>query len=97
MTGSVPTPADATRPGPPPLPPIRSGIAHIVVPGTIAWAVAFVVLLFATDFLRRHDAMIWLWTCLAGAILGVTGLGITAWQRSAARRGHRGAQTSALD
>lgn len=92
MTGSAPTPA-----GPPPLPPIRSGVAHIVVPGTIVWFVAFVVLAFSTDFLRAHDAMIWLWTCLAGWILGLVGLALQAWQRSAARRGRRGAQVSALD
>jgi hypothetical protein len=79
------------------LPPIRGGVAYIVVPGTVAWFVAFVVLLFATDFLQRHSAMIWLWTCLAGWVLGLVGLGIHGWQRSAARRGRRGAQTSALD
>ena len=94
MTGRPPTPPSE---GPPPLPPIRSGIAYIVVPGTIAWFVAFVVLLFLTDFLRAHDAMIWLWTCLAGGLLGLAGMGIFGWQRSAARRGRRGAQTSALD
>ena len=83
--------------GPPPLPPIRGGIAYIVVPGTIAWFVAFVGLLFFTDSLRTHHAMTWLWTCLAGWILGLVGLAIYGWQRSAARRGRRGAQTSALD
>lgn len=97
MTGSSPSPATSTPAGPPPLPPVRGGIAYIVVPGTIVWFVAFVVLIFATDFLREHDAMIWLWTCLTGWILGLVGLGIFGWQRSAARRGRRGAQTSALD
>lgn len=108
MTGSshppaTPPPPGPTTPpgaippaGPPPLPPIRGGVAYIVVPATIAWFVAFVVLLFARDFLRAHDAMIWLWTCLTGGILGLVGLGIFGWQRSAARRGRRGAQTSAL-
>ncbi|WP_111767797.1 DUF2530 domain-containing protein [Nakamurella deserti] len=97
MNGSSPTPQASAQDGPPPLPPIRSGVAHIVVPGTVVWFTAFVVLLFFTDFLREHDAMIWLWTCLAGGLLGVAGLGIFGWQRSAARKGRRGAQTSALD
>ena len=91
---SVEPPASA---GPPPLPPVRSGIAYIVVPVTIAWFVAFVVLLFFTDQLRAHDAMLWLWTCLAGWVLGLMGLSVYGWQRAAARRGHKGAQTAALD
>lgn len=95
MNGSSPVPT-STPAGPPPLPPIRTGVAYIVVPGTAVWFIAFVVLLFAVDFLRAHDAMIWLWTCLAGWLLGLVGLGIFAWQRSAARRGRRGAQTGTL-
>jgi hypothetical protein len=93
MTGSPSPPSS----GPPPLPPIRGGIAYIVVPGTVAWFAAFAGLLFFADSLRAHNAMIWLWTCLAGGILGLIGLGIYSWQRSAARRGRRGAQTSALE
>jgi hypothetical protein len=90
--------ADPRTPtGPPPLPPVRSGIAYIVVPATVLWFVAFIVLLFFTDELRAHDAMLWLWTCLAGWILGLMGLSVYGWQRSAARRGHRGAQTAALE
>ena len=89
---------DARRPAsPPPLPPIRGGIGYIVVPSTIAWFLAFVVLLFFIPDLRAHDAMIWLWTCLAGGILGLMGLGVYGWQRAAARQGRRGAQTSALN
>jgi hypothetical protein len=96
MTGS-PSDSGRTATAPPPLPPIRSGIAYIVVPTTAVWFLAFVVLLFFTGSLREHDAMIWLWTCLAGWLLGLTGLAIHQWQRSAARRGRRGAQSSALD
>lgn len=94
MSDSNPTPTPAS--GPPPLPPVRAGIGYIVVPATIAWSIAFVVLLLRTDSLREHNAMVWLWTCLAGAILGVLGLGLYGWQRSAVRRGRRGAQTSSL-
>ncbi|MCP2095839.1 Protein of unknown function (DUF2530) [Actinosynnema pretiosum] len=33
------------------------------------------------------------WTCVAGGTLGGIGFGIFAWQRSAARRGSRTAQS----
>ncbi len=82
---------------PPPLPALPTGVAYIVVPGTIVWFTAFAVLLFFTDRLQEHNAMIWLWTCLAGGLLGFVGLGIHHWQRQAARRGRRGAQRSALN
>jgi len=82
---------------PPPLPTSGAGLAHIVIPATVAWFVAFVVLLFFTDRLREHNAMMWLWTCLAGGVLGIIGLSIYGWQRSAARRGTRSSQSMALD
>ena len=85
-----------TPAGPPPLPPIRTGVTSIVVPATIAWFIGFIGLLFFVDSLRAHSAMIWLWTCLAGGVLGLVGLAVYSWQRAAARRGSRGAQTSAL-
>jgi len=87
----------AAAAGPPPLPAVRAGLAHIVVPVTALWFVAFVVLLFFTDDLRAHDAMIWLWTCLAGGVLGLIGLSIYFWQRRSARRGSRSANRMALD
>lgn len=31
------------------------------------------------------------WTCLVGGLLGVLGYGVFRWQRSASRRGSRGA------
>jgi hypothetical protein len=89
-------PADGP-PGPPPLPPVRAGLAHIVIPITATWFVGFLVLLFFIDDLRAHDAMIWLWTCLAGWVLGLIGLSVYFWQRRAARRGRRSANRMALD
>jgi hypothetical protein len=91
-----PAPSEAPT-GPPPLPPVRAGLAHIVIPGTAIWFVGWVVLLFFTDQLRAHDAMIWLWTFLAGWVLGLMGLSIYFWQRRAARRGTRSSNTMALD
>lgn len=82
---------------PPALPPARANLAHIVIPGTILWFVGFIVLLFFTDTLRRNDDMIFLWTALAGWVLGIIGLGIYFWQRAAARRGTRASNKMALE
>jgi hypothetical protein len=57
----------------------------------------FVVLLFFIPTLRANDQMIWLWTALAGWVLGLIGLSIYAWQRAAARRGTKGSSRGALE
>lgn len=90
---------DPGAPGfrPPPLPPVRAGLAHIVIPSTAVWFLGFVVLLLFIPQLRAHDAMVWLWTFLTGGVLGLIGLTIYFWQRRAARRGTRGASSMALD
>jgi FtsH-binding integral membrane protein len=82
---------------PPALPPVTTGLWHIAVPGTIAWLAAFVGLLFFIPSLQANNAMVWLWTCLAGFVLGLMGLSIYAWQRRAARLGRRSANPMALD
>jgi len=91
------TPVNPGRYTPPALPPVRTGLWHIAVPGTVSWLIAFVVLLFFIPQLRANDAMVWLWTCLAGFVLGLLGLSVYAWQRRAARRGARSANQMALD
>jgi hypothetical protein len=84
--------------GPPPLPPLRgAGLAHIVIPGTVIWFALFVVLLFFIPTLQAHGTMVWLWTALAGWVLGLMGLSIYFWQRHAARRGTRGSSQMALE
>lgn len=92
-----PEPAAAEPAGPPPLPPVRSGLAHLVVPATGIWFVGFLVMLFFIGPLREHHAMNWLWTFLSGWVLGLIGLSIYFWQRHAARRGTRGSSSMALD
>lgn len=81
---------------PPTLPPVTTGVWHIAVPGTVIWFVAFAVLLFFIPELRAADAMIWLWTCLAGFVTGLLGLSVYGWQRRAARLGKRSANQMAL-
>ncbi len=89
----------ATSPNdvPPLLPSYQVSLSRVVILGTTLWFVGFVVLLFFIPQLQENDAMIWLWTCLTGSVLGLVGLAIYRWQRAAARRGSRGAQTSSLD
>lgn len=42
--------------------------------GTVAWAVAFLVLVLRRDALAESGHEWWLWTCLAGVGLGLLGL-----------------------
>lgn len=82
---------------PPALPPVTAGLWHIAVPGTVIWFVGFVILLFFIPELQANDAMIWLWTFLAGFVLGLLGLTVYSLQRRAARLGRRSANRMALD
>jgi hypothetical protein len=60
-----------TRPQPEPLDP---PMVPFAVGGIIAWAVAGLALLPFRDWLDRHHHTNWLWTCLAGFLLGFVGL-----------------------
>lgn len=67
------------------LPAALADARPVVAAGTVAWFAAAVVLAVA-----GLDGT-WLWTCLAGGLLGLAGFPIMRWQRGAARRGARGA------
>ncbi len=58
---------------------------RIVMIGTALWFVAFVVLLPFWTWLGRHDHRVWLWTCLAGWVLGLVGLAIMMRHRREGR------------
>ncbi|MCT2582712.1 DUF2530 domain-containing protein [Actinophytocola sp. S1-96] len=76
---------------PPPLPPRLLALAPIVYVGTTLWFLALAVLAvghYAFDVFPP----IWMWTALAGSVLGLIGIPIMLWQRNASRRGARGAQ-----
>ncbi|OZM70562.1 hypothetical protein CFN78_24470 [Amycolatopsis antarctica] len=63
----------------------------IVVAGNVLWFLAFAVLLtvrLVSD--ARPD--VWMWSAAAGFLLGFLGMAIMYWQRSASRRGAKGAQ-----
>ncbi|HEX9334901.1 MAG TPA: DUF2530 domain-containing protein [Pseudonocardiaceae bacterium] len=78
-------------PAPPPLPVGWVDMRPVLAVGTALWFLAFCGLLLAR-YGYQQTTGIWLPTCLAGWVLGIVGTGIMYWQRSAARRGSRGAQ-----
>jgi hypothetical protein len=66
-------------------PPLQVDTVRVVVAGTIAWAVALVVLLLLGDQVDR----MWTWTCVAGMGLAGIGVGIMRWQGQLGRRRRR--------
>ena len=72
---------------PPPLPALLLDPWPIIAIGALAWLVATVVV-FLTPTLATSRPL-----CVAGLGVGVLGTSIFLWQRAAARRGSRGAQT----
>lgn len=76
---------------PPPLPDRLLALPPMIWVGTAVWFVALCALLVAR-YVFDATPPIWLWTALAGTVLGLLGMPIMAWQRHASRRGTRGAQ-----
>jgi hypothetical protein len=66
-------------------PPARANARRIVAVGTLLWFVAFVALLPFYGWLGDHHHRIWLWTCLAGWILGLLGSAVMMRHRRAGR------------
>ena len=87
---SEPEPPTTLR-TPPPLPARWVDAWPLVGLGTALWFLAFCGLLIA-HLGFGAPATEWLWTTLAGWLLGFAGFAVMRWQRSAARRGARGAQ-----
>jgi len=54
---------------------------RVIIAGTVVWFLAVAVLLVFLDRLRDADALVWLWTCLAGGLLGLLGLVVSTRQR----------------
>jgi Protein of unknown function (DUF2530) len=53
--------------------PLDPPMVPFAVVGTAAWAVAGLVLLGFRGWLSDHGHTDWLWTCLAGVLLGLVG------------------------
>ena len=58
---------------------------RIVAVGTAIWFVGFVALLPFYSWLGHHHHRVWLWTCLAGWILGLIGYLTVRRHRAAGR------------
>lgn len=54
-------------------PAVQINTRRIVWIGTAIWFAGFAALLPFYGWLGRHDHRIWLWTCLAGWVLGLIG------------------------
>lgn len=78
------------RMAPPDLPKPLADLAPSVIAGTALWAVALIVLIVLSYL--GNDVGVWLATSVAGIACGGLGLSVVAWQRSASRRGSKGAQ-----
>jgi hypothetical protein len=78
------------EPVPPALPAALSDPQPVIIAGALLWVLATIA---AFTVPALHD---WRPTTLAGLGVGVLGTSIFSWQRAAARRGARGAQ-SGLD
>jgi hypothetical protein len=77
-------PAAPRRPDPPPY---RSNDYAPVIAGTLAWLIAFVVLLTRHDEMARNGQGWWLWVSVVGFALGLWGMVLVAiHHRVAARR-----------
>lgn len=74
-------------PEPPSLPPGLLEPWRVIAAGALVWLVA-TILAFTISALED-----WRPVCLAGLATGLLGTSIFLWQKSAARRGSRGAQT----
>ena len=70
---------------PEPLQPPPVDSARVIGIGTAIWFVAFIALLPWWNWLDRHDHQVWLWTCLAGWLLGLAGLVILSRHKRAGR------------
>lgn len=82
-----PNPAPVAEPEPPALPPGLLDPWPVIVTGAILWALATIAA-FAVPALQT-----WRPITVAGLGVAVIGTSIFLWQRAAARRGARGAQT----
>jgi uncharacterized membrane protein YfcA len=66
-------------------PAVQMNASRVAAVGTAVFFVAFVVLLPFSARLRAHGHEIWLWTCLAGWLLGILGILLSVKHRREGR------------
>jgi hypothetical protein len=79
----------------PPPPPLEANDRRVTVVGTVAWAIALVVVLVLHERIPRSDRW-WIWTCVAGVCMGLFALWyVPHFKRARARKARRRAATRA--
>ncbi|MGW0432312.1 DUF2530 domain-containing protein [Micromonospora sp. NPDC003197] len=83
----------------PPRPqPLDPPMVPFAIAGITAWAVAgLVLLIFFRDWLTEQGHENWLWTCLAGFLLGFPGLAVMLRHDANRRRRRAAGHTSPVD
>lgn len=81
---------------PPTLPPRWTATPPVIAGGTALWALGAAVALVVSLTSAAPLGEVF-WTCVAGVGVGVFGVTVFTWQRAAARRGSRSAQTGVED
>lgn len=66
-------------------PAVQINTRRITAIGTAIFFVAFLALVPCYGWLGRHDHRVWLWTCLAGTVLGLLGYLLTRRHRDDGR------------
>ncbi|MGI8762044.1 MAG: DUF2530 domain-containing protein [Jatrophihabitantaceae bacterium] len=66
-------------------PAVQIDARRIVAIATGLWLLAFLVLLPFWSWLGHHGHRVWLWTCLAGWVLGLAGYSIMLRHRGQGR------------
>ena len=61
--------------------PVKTDDRAAFFAGTVAWVIALAVVIVLLPALTADGHAWWLWTCVAGLVIGVIGLGWSVWRR----------------
>ena len=79
----------------PPPPPLEANDRRVTVVGTVAWAIALMVVLVLHERIPASDRW-WVWTCVAGVCMGLFALWyVPYFKRARARKARRRAEIRA--
>lgn len=68
--------------------PLEGPVVATIIGGTILWFVLFLVQIPFYSWFEDRDLMWWVWTCLAGAGLGLIGIWYVRRREAAIKRSH---------
>ncbi|WP_410538103.1 DUF2530 domain-containing protein [Streptomyces sp. KL2] len=75
--------------------PLEGNVVATVVGGTVIWFTLFLVQLPFYRWFDEHGRTWWLWTCLAGGVLGLYGIWFVRRREAALRRERLARETGA--